>query len=179
MLASMAKYQLLIALFFTVALAKIELSTSHVLKGSVTCLDCNTHYDLSGIQVLVKCANVKKLAAAYTEEDGTFEIKLPSGSSASPNCLAKIMGGPHQLYTPRKNSVSTIDKADGSGYYTIHKSLNFYKSCPLALKDQGKCVATANEDFGASKTVDLPLPSEWGFAPTSYYFPFLPIIGIP
>ncbi|CAA2981732.1 uncharacterized protein LOC111381278 [Olea europaea var. sylvestris] len=175
----MAKYQLLIALFFTVALAKIELSSCHVLKGSVTCLDCKSHYDLSAIQVLVKCANVKKLAAAYTEEDGTFETELPSDSSASPKCLAKIMAGPHQLYTSRKNSVSTIVKADGSGYYTTHKSLNFYKSCPLTLKNNGKCIAASNKDFGASKIVDLPLPREWGLAPTSYYFPYLPIIGIP
>ncbi|KAL2536386.1 Pollen Ole e 1 allergen and extensin family protein [Forsythia ovata] len=177
----MEKYQLLIALFLTVALAKVELSTSHVLKGSVTCLDCNTHYDLSGIQVLVKCANVKKLAAAYTEEDGSFETELPSdSSSASPKCLARIMGGPNQLYSSRKNSVSLIVKANESEYYTTHKSLNLYTSCPLALKcGAGAAAAATNKDFGASKTVDLPLPSEWGLAPTSYYFPYLPIIGIP
>ncbi|RZB76524.1 hypothetical protein D0Y65_034816, partial [Glycine soja] len=33
--------------------------------------------------------------------------------------------------------------------------------------------------FGSSKSFDLPLPREWGLAPSSFYVPFFPIIGIP
>ncbi|KAI3450726.1 hypothetical protein Pfo_007391 [Paulownia fortunei] len=132
----------------------------------------------SGVQVLVKCDKVKKLAVAYTEEDGTFETELPSDNgpkSTNPsNCMAKIMGGPHLIYTSAKNSLIPIAKAKESGHFTTSKPLSFYKTCPL----KGKCGAK-DMGFGSSKTVDLPLLREWGLAPSSYYVPFFPIIGIP
>lgn len=129
----------------------------------------------TGIQVLVKCDKVKKLSMTYTEEDGAFQTELPSDGpkSASPsNCMAKIMGGPYQLFTQMSNSVAQITKSNQE--FTTSKPLSFYKSCPV----KAKC---GNKDMGfaSSKTVDLPLPREWGFAPTSYYIPFVPIIGIP
>lgn len=121
---------------------------------------------------------MKKLGVAYTEEDGTFETELPSDGpkSTSPsNCMAKIMGGPHQLYVSTKNSLIPIAKSkEESGHFTTSKPLSFYKSCPL----KGKCEAK-DMGFASSKTVDLPLPREWGLAPSSYYIPFIPIIGIP
>ncbi|WP_168415081.1 hypothetical protein, partial [Acinetobacter indicus] len=161
-------------------LARVELSTCHVLKGSVSCLDCNRHYDLSGIKVLVKCSQVKKLAMATTEEDGSFKTELPSDAPTSPpssNCLAKLLGGPSQLYASRNNIVSQIVKSHESDSYIISTPLNFHTSCPLSKKD-AKCGAQ-NAKIGSSKTVDLPLPPEWGLAPSSYYVPFFPIIGIP
>ncbi|KAL2239311.1 uncharacterized protein LOC105170030 [Sesamum indicum] len=170
--------QVLVALFFfTLALANAESYTSHVLKGSVACLDCPRRSDLSGIQVLVKCNKVKKLAMAYTEEDGTFETNLPSDSpktSDPSNCMAKLMGGPHQLYVAMKNSIVPVAKTEESGHFTTSKPLNFYRSCPV----EGKC-GGKDTGFDSGKTVDLPLPGEWGFPPTSYYAPYLPIIGIP
>ncbi|XP_022889404.1 uncharacterized protein LOC111404909 [Olea europaea var. sylvestris] len=177
----MEKCQVIVALFLTLVLASFDLSTSHVVKGSVTCLDCKPHSDLSGIQVLVKCDKVKKLAIATTQEDGTFDAELPSNGWTPPNslnCLAKILGGPHQLYTSRKDSVSMIVKPNGVKFYSTSEPLNFYNSCPSSRNYDGKCV-TKNMEFGSSKTVDLPVPREWGIAPTSYYAPFIPIIGVP
>ncbi|KAG8371156.1 hypothetical protein BUALT_Bualt13G0057400 [Buddleja alternifolia] len=171
-----------ISLFVVVlSFANAELSKIQVLKGSVNCLDCTHGFDLSGIQVLVKCDKVKKLAMAYTEEDGTFNTELPSDSEETKptnypsNCVAKIMGGPHQLYTSTKDSLIQISKANKVDHFmTTSKPLNFYKSCPL----EGKCVAK-DIKFGSSKTVNLPVPREWGLPPTSYYIPYVPIIGIP
>ncbi|KAK6119874.1 hypothetical protein DH2020_046366 [Rehmannia glutinosa] len=165
------------ALFFTLALAKAEIYTAQLLKGSITCLDCPNGSDLSGVQVLVKCDKVKKLAMAYTEKDGTFQTELPSDGpkSANPsNCMAKIMGGPHLLYTSTKNSLIPIAKSKELGHFTTSKPLSFYKTCPSKGKCGGKDLG-----FASSKTVDLPLPREWGLAPSSYYIPFIPIIGIP
>ena len=120
----------------------------------------------------MKCANVKKLGTATTENDGSFETQLPSdGSRASSlNCLAKLLGGQTQLYAFRKDMVSQIVKGKEPSSYTISTPLSFSESCPTNTK----CKA-----LGSSETVDLPLPPEWGFAPSSYYVPFVPIIGVP
>ncbi|KAG6436416.1 hypothetical protein SASPL_101314 [Salvia splendens] len=150
------------------------------LQGSVRCLDCPLNSDLSGLQVLVKCDKVKKLAMAYTEEDGGFTTELPSDgtgtATATPsNCMAKMMGGPHQLYISNKDSVVAITSAkEKGGHFTTATPLTFYKACP----EKGRCGGKDN-GFASSKTVDVPLPREWGLAPSSYYVPFIPIIGIP
>lgn len=127
----------------------------------------------SGIKVAVKCNQVKKLAVTTTGKDGTFKTKLPKDAPTSThhgslNCLARVLGGPDQIYASRKDMVSNVVKAHDSddSSYTISKPLNFY-----TFKNSG---------IGSSKTIDLPLPKEWGLAPSSYYLnPFVPIIGIP
>ncbi|XP_059300341.1 uncharacterized protein LOC132052707 [Lycium ferocissimum] len=167
----MAQDQLVFALFIILALVSFQFSYSYVLKGSVTCLDCKQHTDLSGIKVSVKCSQVKTLAMATTKEDGSFGTNLPSDSTNK--CYAKILGGPNQLFVSRKEIDPTIVKAqEDDNSYTISKPLKFYTRCPLS--NNGKC-----HEFGSSKTIDLPVPKEWGLAPTSYYLPFIPIIGIP
>ncbi|KAM7496949.1 hypothetical protein LguiA_021363 [Lonicera macranthoides] len=171
-----------IALFFALfTLSSVELSTCYVLKGSVTCLDCNhRHSHFSGIMVLVKCSRVKNATIATTKPDGSFEAKLPSHTLSS-NCRARILGASNQLYGSTKNMVRTIVKARGSKpeSYAISKPLEFYKKCPLKA---GNC-GPKKIGLGSSKTIDIPLPREWGLAPSSYYVtPFLPVIaftGIP
>ena len=129
----------------------------------------------------MKCDRVKKLATAITEDDGSFEVELPSDSTpkSSPplNCHAKLLGGPTQLYASKKNTVSKIITTHAPNIYTISTPLSFSKSCPSTI-EAAKCKPIKNK-FGSSKTFDLPLPPEWGLAPSSYYIPFFPIIGIP
>ncbi|KAA8544273.1 hypothetical protein F0562_022285 [Nyssa sinensis] len=177
----MAFHPVITALLFALVLARVQLSVCHVLKASLTCLDCNRHYDLSGIKVLVKCNQVKKPAMATTKEDGSFKTELPSDAPTSPpsfnDCLVKVLGGPSQLYASKKNTVSEIVKAHESDSYIISTPLKLYTSCPLSTKD-AKCGAQ-NTETGSSKIPDLPLPPAWGLPPSSYYIPFLPIIGIP
>lgn len=118
---------------------------------------------------------MKKLAMATTEADGSFKTNLPSDTQTSShlNCLAKLLGGPDQLYASRKNIVSRIVMAGDGSSYTISTPLSFSTKCPTSVKGE------KNGEVGASKTVDLPIPPEWGLAPSSYYVPFFPIIGIP
>ncbi|KAK7263419.1 hypothetical protein RJT34_31008 [Clitoria ternatea] len=172
----MAFLQAITALIFALALARIDPSTCQMLQGKVSCLDCTHTYDLSDIKVSVKCEGVKKLAVATTEDDGSFKVELPSEHTTQPssgNCLAKLLGGPVQLYVPRKNQVSQIMNDKEQNSYTISTPLSFMTSCPQNTK------CKSSKQVGSSKTVDLPLPPEWGLAPSSYYVPFFPIIGIP
>ncbi|WOG92502.1 hypothetical protein DCAR_0311771 [Daucus carota subsp. sativus] len=176
----MAIHQIMATMLFLLAFARADHSTAQVFKGSVSCLDCKKDYDFSGIKVALKCKQAKKLSITMTQKDGSFKTALPLNilaSTPSANCLASILGGPEQLYTSRKNMVTNIVKIHESysSSYTIFHPLSFYTSCPLS---HGKCGA-ASSAIGSSKTVDLPLPREWGLAPSSYYVPFLPIIGIP
>ncbi|KAK2980199.1 hypothetical protein RJ640_007289 [Escallonia rubra] len=175
----MALPKVIIALFFALALARVELSACYVLTGNVKCLDCSQHYDLAGIKVLVKCSEVKKLAMATTDKHGLFKTDLPmdTPTRGSSNCETTILGGPKQLYVLKKNTVSKIFRLHETASYTVVEPLKVYTSCPLSQKD-GSCVAKKTK-IGSSKTVDLPIPREWGLAPTSYYIPFVPIIGIP
>uniref|UniRef100_A0A2C9VYE5 Pollen Ole e 1 allergen and extensin family protein n=1 Tax=Manihot esculenta TaxID=3983 RepID=A0A2C9VYE5_MANES len=148
--------RLVTVLFFALALSGVQLSTCHVLKGNLTCLDCSSHYDFSGIKVVVKCANVKKLATSTATSEGSFEVELPIESSSSTplNCVAKIEeDGVKDCEKPRRFT-----------------PLAFSTTSPPLGKLKG---------IDSSKTVDLPLPREWGLAPSSYYVPFFPIIGIP
>lgn len=117
---------------------------------------------------------------AYTEEDGSFTTEIPSdgaNTAAAPsNCMAKIMGGPKQLFIPEKEAIIPVfaNAKEKSADFTTVKPLGFYKRCP----SKGRC-GGKDMGFASSKTVDLPLPREWGLAPSSYYVPFIPIIGIP
>ncbi|KAJ6670506.1 hypothetical protein OIU85_014387 [Salix viminalis] len=176
--ASMEFHPLALLLLFGLTVSGIQLSTCQVLKGRVSCLDCGGHYDYSEIKVGVKCDKVRKLATATTQSDGSFEVKLSSSdtsTTATPLiCRAKLLGGPSQLYVSRQNMASRIVRTHDSSSYTISAPLAFSSACSA---DGGKC-GVSNE-YGSSKTVDLPLPREWGLAPSSYYVPFIPIIGIP
>ncbi|ONK71307.1 uncharacterized protein A4U43_C04F7120 [Asparagus officinalis] len=154
------------AFLLALTLASLHLSACNLLKGSVSCLDCHLRYDLSGITVAIECEHNKLQETTLTNDKGYFEAKI---SSSSPNCFARLVGGPEQLCSYKKSMVSRIVKAKGSEYtYTLSAPLSFLSSCP-----------SKKSLIGSSKTVDLPLPKEWGLAPTSYYVPFFPIIGIP
>ncbi|XP_010271608.1 PREDICTED: uncharacterized protein LOC104607635 [Nelumbo nucifera] len=171
------------ALVLIFALSGVEPSACHQVKGSVSCLDCTHHESLSGLKVVVKCDKVKKLSMATTDNTGSFETELPTDSSVpSSNCLAKLLGGPRQLCSYKKNLVSKIVKAHETDAYTISTPLNFYTSCSQESKNPSSpssSSSTQTPEIGSSKTINIPLPPEWGLAPSSYYFPFLPIIGIP
>ncbi|CAH9094018.1 unnamed protein product [Cuscuta epithymum] len=173
----MVTHQTLITALFIMTLGLAcgtHFTASFVIKGSVSCMDCVSHHDISGIMVSVKCDEGKKLATvAFTKEDGSFETTLTSNPPVSAaSCRAKILGGAQQLYVHKTTSESKIIKSLGPSPYTTSEPLRFYTECP-----NKKCGAPGDLVFGSSKTIDLP--KEWGLAPTSYYMPFIPIIGIP
>ncbi|KGN48034.1 uncharacterized protein LOC101219078 [Cucumis sativus] len=166
----------------TAASVELAITTDHyILKGKVLCLDCHASYDLSGIVVMAKCEKVGKVVTATTAVDGGFEAELPSDE-----CEARLAGGRNQLYASRKDIVAGIVKGVGGSdeIYGISTPLAFCSSCRCrsigasSTEAEKYCKADAGK-FGSSKTFNLPLPPEWGMAPSSYYFPFFPIIGIP
>ncbi|KAF8039593.1 hypothetical protein BT93_B1954 [Corymbia citriodora subsp. variegata] len=171
------------ALFVAFTLASLDVSDCHVVRGKLSCLDCKQGHDLSGIKVMVKCDGVKKASVATTEDDGSFQAELPSAKAAAAaatplNCLAKVLGGPDQLYTSRNHMVAKVVKTEGhdgtaAASYALAAPLAVSTACPPTKE------CAAYDMVGSSKTVDLPLPKEWGLAPSSYYVPFFPIIGIP
>ncbi|KAI9107638.1 hypothetical protein K1719_021301 [Acacia pycnantha] len=159
--------------------ALAQASASQVLNAKVSCFDCTfPNQYLSEIKVSVKCENVRKVTVATTEEDGSFKVNLPirdpkNHTPSNINCVAKLLGGPNQLYASEKDKVSLIVKGTEPNTYTISKPLGFLTSCPKIT------VCEAAKEFGASETFNIPLPPEWGLAPSSYFIPFFPIIGIP
>uniref|UniRef100_T1DFA9 Pollen Ole e 1 allergen and extensin family protein n=1 Tax=Silene latifolia TaxID=37657 RepID=T1DFA9_SILLA len=174
----MAFSQLITVFAIALAFSSIDFTLCSEVKGSVSCTDCGSGYDFAGIRVLVKCDQVKKLSEAITDKKGNFKTTLPSNSptsqvATSPKCLAKLLGGPTQLYALKQDTVSEIVLAKGEkNTYTTRTPLVFSKSC------HGKC-GSHDPNIDSSMTVDLPSPSEWGLPPTSDFFSFFPIIGIP
>ncbi|KAL0534324.1 hypothetical protein IC582_028614 [Cucumis melo] len=171
-------------IFLFMVLASTQLAQCNTLKAKISCLDCQSNYDFSGNLIMVKCERVKNLTIAITKADGSFETPLPSDMASvdseaappPPKCIAKLVGGSHQLFASRKELVSTIIKETNSKFFTIATALRF-STCKEINR---KCKAIKKESIEDSKTFDLPnLPPEWGFPPTSYYLPVLPIIGIP
>ncbi|CAH8263878.1 unnamed protein product [Arabidopsis lyrata] len=155
-----------LALFlFSASLSSCLVVSASLVEGKVSCFDCPNDYDYSGIMVGVSCSHTKTHFTVTTDKKGEFMSKLPS--SIESNCEAELQGSFKQLYASKNNIKSKIVKLDGDKY-CLSSKLIFLKSYPRSLGS-----------FGSSKTVDLPVPPEWGLAPTSYYVPFLPIIGIP
>uniref|UniRef100_A0A1J3DV52 Uncharacterized protein n=1 Tax=Noccaea caerulescens TaxID=107243 RepID=A0A1J3DV52_NOCCA len=155
-----------LALFlFTTALSFCLVVSASLVEGKVSCFDCPNDYDYSGIMISVSCGHTKTQFTVSTDKKGEFRSELPSRDKT--NCEAELKGSFKQLYASAKNVKSKIVNLAGDKY-GLSSKLIFLKSCPRSLGS-----------FGSSKTVDLPVPPEWGLAPTSYYLPFIPIIGIP
>ncbi|KAF3552981.1 hypothetical protein F2Q69_00012376 [Brassica cretica] len=156
-----------LALFLlTAALISPSLVVSvSLVEGKVSCYDCPSDYDYSGIMISVSCSHSKTRFTVSTDKKGEFMSELPSRVKS--DCEAELQGSFKQLYASKKNIMSKIVKLEGHKY-GLSSKLIFLKSCPRSLRS-----------FSSSKTVDLPVPPEWGLAPTSYYLPFFPIIGIP
>ncbi|KAF5179048.1 Pollen ole e 1 allergen and extensin family protein [Thalictrum thalictroides] len=168
------------ALLLLLAFASIQSSTCHVVKGSVSCLDCANHDDLSEVNVLVKCYKVNQFATTTTDKDGSFEVELTADPSSA-NCEAQLLGAPVQLCSYKKTLVSKIVKSPDLKSYTISTPLAFFfTTCPsktkLASSPSPSEASTPTES--PNTIVDLPIPVEWGLPPTRYYIPIIPI-GIP
>ncbi|KAH9621366.1 hypothetical protein KSS87_002016 [Heliosperma pusillum] len=174
----MAFSQLISVVAIALAFSSIGCSLCSEVTGSVACTDCDPDYDFAGIRVLVKCDQVKRLSEAFTDKNGDFKTTLPSNSptseaATSPKCLAKLLGGPTQLYALKQNMVSEIVLSRGDkNTYTTLAPLVFSKACI------GNC-GSRDQHTGSSKTVEIPFPAEWGLPPSSDFFSFFPIIGIP
>ncbi|CAN6849014.1 unnamed protein product [Brassica oleracea var. botrytis] len=169
--------QAAVAAFFLFVLglfSNFELSASTLVLGKVSCLDCHGDFDFSGVKVLLKCEGEKKPITTMATSDGSFRsVLLTADKKRSMNCLAKLLGGPEQLYAHRHNMVSELVKSKhDTKVLTTSNPLSFSLSCPKPTGDN------VGNMIGDSNTVNFPGTGGFGFPPASF-FPFLPIIGIP
>ncbi|MCD9560026.1 hypothetical protein HAX54_018453 [Datura stramonium] len=123
----MAPYQLLVSLFITLVLTSVHnIGCCYVLKGSVTCVDCDHHSDLSGIKVSVKLQqSLEKVATAVTaEEDGTFETNLHWKLNIFKQLSCKFLGT-KQMFVSEDIMDTKIVKVQEDNYsYTISEPLS-------------------------------------------------------
>ncbi|CAH2072170.1 unnamed protein product [Thlaspi arvense] len=161
-------------LFVLAIFSNFELSASSLVRGKVSCLDCHHDFDFSGVKVLLKCDGEKKSITTMAGSDGSFRSMLRTADkNRSMKCLAKLLGGPEQLYAHKHNLVSELVKSKhDSNVLTTSNPLSFSLSCP---KPTGDYVGNM---IGDSKTINFPGTGGFGFPPVSF-FPFIPIIGIP
>ncbi|KAH0937272.1 hypothetical protein HID58_004733 [Brassica napus] len=169
--------QAAVAAFFLFVLAvfsNFELSASTLVTGKVSCLDCHRDFDFSGVKVLLQCDGEKKPVTTLAASDGSFRSVVQTADKKQEiKCLAKLLGGPEQLYAHKHNMVSELVKSKhDTMVLTTSNPLSFTLSCPKPTGDN------VGNMIGNSKTVNFPGTGGFGFPPASF-FPFLPIIGIP
>uniref|UniRef100_A0A0A9BUJ8 Uncharacterized protein n=1 Tax=Arundo donax TaxID=35708 RepID=A0A0A9BUJ8_ARUDO len=163
------------------------------LRGSVACLDCAAGHDLSGVVVAVKCAgdDGTGLHAAQTDGRGNFNVAMPASASA---CAARVLGAAEQLCAPQRLTVARVvpGRRLGSSYYALGSHLAFFTGCGPSVSSAGATTTLAASDQRepmppAMQTPVGSLPRAEGNSPPFgmgglpliYFFPFLPIIGIP
>ena len=132
-----------------------------------------SHFVNAGVGLRVKCRNERKLAYALTNNKGYFNVKNIPTNSSSPNCFVMLLGGPVQLWAFKKSMVSKILRSENS--YGLSTPLTFFTSYPSEAV-QGR----TNNEFGVSAAPsDFPPMGSTDTIPLIFFFPFLPIIGIP
>ncbi|KAJ0976701.1 hypothetical protein J5N97_012175 [Dioscorea zingiberensis] len=190
-LPSLVTTALLLLLFISHTNLSTCSTTGTVLKGSVSCLDCTSHQDLSGVKVAVSCSHTSKVVSTLTNKEGHFEAELPSSSSSSssssPKCIATLLGAKVQLCAFRKDMVSKVIRPQtSSNSYILTTPLNFFTtSCTTRvngamhgkLADDGS--SSSSSSSSPSTPDNIPQPYPWGLPPPSIFYRFLPIIGIP
>ncbi|XP_039124922.1 uncharacterized protein LOC120261204 [Dioscorea cayenensis subsp. rotundata] len=162
-----------------------------LLKGSVSCLDCTSLQDFSGVKVAVSCSHTSQVVSTLTNKKGEFEVKLPSSSSSSSSssakCIATLLGGKVQLCAYRKDMVSKLVKPQGStsNSFVLTTPLNFFTtSCPSRTVHAPTMYEKLDDHDRSSSSSpstpeNIPQPYPWGLPPPCYFCHFLPIIGIP
>lgn len=141
------------------------------------------------MRVAVKCKNDKELVYALTNKEGCFEAVIPTNfsSSSSPNCVVMLLGGPVQVWAFKKSMMSKIVKAatGQKDSYSLSTRLTFFTSYPSKAHQSPDGSEKAPQSGvlvapdGSSSTGGVGLPRPASTLPLIFYFPFLPIIGIP
>lgn len=142
---------------------------------------------------------VGQLRAAQTDERGGFDVAVPAaggddvdGRRSHPRCAARVLGGAEQLCAPGRLAVAPVVAAGGRekhGSYALASSLAVFTRCggggALA---SSTAAATGNGQSPAPPRARratpragraTPPPYAGPGLPLIYFFPFLPIIGIP
>ncbi|XP_040376427.1 protein argonaute 12 [Oryza brachyantha] len=170
------------------------------LRGSVACLDCAPGHDLSGVVVAVRCGGgdgAVQLRAAQTDERGGFDVAVPAdgggGGHGRRRCAARVLGGAEQLCAPGRLAVAPVVAPAEPGSYALGSRLAVLTRCGGAVaattaaatgSDQSPAPPRARRTPTTRRTQPRPgrgtgRPYDGPGLPLIYFFPFLPIIGIP
>ncbi|KQJ99746.1 uncharacterized protein LOC104584272 [Brachypodium distachyon] len=175
-------------LLLAVVLAQLGPLSCDTLRGSVTCLDCAAGHHLSGVVVAVKCTGGAGLHAAQTDGSGSFDVAVPAASGS--RCAARVLGGAEQLCAPQGLAVARVVAAAG-GSYALGSRLAVFTRCGAGA---GAVATMATGSGGQRPAPPGPRPvmsppqavgrgsssPPYGLGiPLIYFFPFIPIIGIP
>jgi hypothetical protein len=155
------------------------------------------------VVVAVKCAAGNNndtdlhLHAAETDASGTFDVVMPASSSPGSLCAAKVLGATQWLCAPPGLPVARVvvperAPAGSSSSYTLVSRLAFFTRCgansaaaaTMAARDQGQHAAPRVPSPTPVMRSPPPAggsgsPYGMGGLPLIYFFPFIPIIGIP
>ncbi|KAK3158103.1 hypothetical protein QOZ80_2AG0132960 [Eleusine coracana subsp. coracana] len=165
----------------------------------------DTTLDLSqkaekGVIVAVKCASdnndTATLHAAETDARGTFHVAMPASPLGWSPCAARVLGATQRLCAPPGLTVARVvvpERAPAassfsSSSYALGSRLAFFTRCGAATMTM--TMAARDEEQPAAPRV--PSPGPWppvggsgrspygmGGLPLIFFFPFVPIIGIP
>ncbi|KAK3154268.1 hypothetical protein QOZ80_2BG0188350 [Eleusine coracana subsp. coracana] len=175
------------------------------LHGSVACLDCAAGHDLSGVIVAVKCASDNNdtgtLHAVETDARGKFHVAMPASPSGWSQCAARILGATQRLCAQPGLTVARVvvpERAPPGSSYALGSRLAFFTRCgpdvgtaaattTMAARDEEQPAAPRVPSTRPWAPVRSPLPaggsgrSPYGIGglPLIFFFPFVPIIGIP
>ncbi|ERN07100.1 uncharacterized protein LOC18435316 [Amborella trichopoda] len=179
------------ALVFLLSFSSSHLASAHVVEDQISCLDCTKH-QAHGVGLVIKCDSEKPILAV-TDRTGSFKAEITTSKTSAPledTCYASLLGPRNKLCSFKNNQASKFVKSakyhkdPSSSYYALFTPLSFSSSDCVSManrkiKPDFKVEDTKQDGSKSSKTIDLPVPREWGLAPTSYYFyPIIPI-GIP
>ncbi|KAF3778210.1 hypothetical protein EJ110_NYTH41879 [Nymphaea thermarum] len=151
-------------------------ASSVAVTGSISCPDCTSRRQLAGLRVVIKCGRAKQAIGTLTDNTGAFKVNLSSSllHDMAP-CYAMLLSGSNRQckFEGGHNIARIVD-----GRLTSPLTFSPF-SCPGKPSQGLKPGGSQGAELGDSKTIDLPLPPEWGLPPTSYYtYPIIPI-GIP
>nr|CAB3446792.1 unnamed protein product [Digitaria exilis] len=179
------------------------------LRGSVACLDCAAGHDLSGVVVAVKCAGDDGLRAAQTDGRGAFDVAVPAVASPTPCAARVLGGteqlcAPRGLAVAHVVPAGRMpDPSSSSSSYALGSRLAVFTRCRPATggsaaattmdapdQQQQPRVPAARRMPPAVQTPVVGAPPRAGGnasppfgmgsgLPLIYFFPFVPIIGIP
>ncbi|KAG8070914.1 hypothetical protein GUJ93_ZPchr0006g45533 [Zizania palustris] len=186
---AVARHGLLLVVILQLAVVHAQRGEGDTLRGSVACLDCAPDHDLSGVVVAVKCRDGAGLRAAQTDGRGNFNVVVPAGGQQPSPCAARVLGGADQLCAPERLTVSPVVAGREPGSYALGSRLAVFTRCGALAKmaasgdqtpAQPRVPRTPRQTPAASPPrAGGTIPPFGPGLPLIYFFPFLPIIGIP
>nr|CAD1836756.1 unnamed protein product [Ananas comosus var. bracteatus] len=179
---------LLLLLLLLLALTHVGFSAGQMLKDqSLALIAVLTITSQVRVVVAVKCAHVKELLPAVTNNEGYFIVSIPattpkSSPTLTRQCFARLLGGREQLCAfERSMAASIVAVGRGSNGYDLASPLAYLSRCPLNIELDNKVGAekasprppppknSAPSTGGLPRSGNEAPPMGWGFRLFTYF----------